>query len=194
MAARAGQTPRPTHDTVFVRDMNDVITYWNRGAEELYGWTREEAVGKFTHQLMQTIFPVPLEEVNANYSARAAGRESSSTPSDGTQVVVASRWSLQRDEQGRPTAILETNNDITERKGAEQRLRAAEQETAAHDRHDPGIGLQHDAGWHPGFLQCAGSRRLLGQDLLSDWSAVVHRRICQVFWRSGSGRWPAASP
>ena len=50
-----------THDTVFVRDMNDVITYWNRGAEELYGWTREEAVGKVTHQLMQTIFPAPLD-------------------------------------------------------------------------------------------------------------------------------------
>jgi two-component system sensor kinase FixL len=39
-----------THDTVFVRNMNDVITYWNRGAEELYGWTREEAVGKVTHR------------------------------------------------------------------------------------------------------------------------------------------------
>src|SRR6195256_2772394 len=54
-----------THDTVFVRDMNDVITYWNRGAERLYGWARQEAVGKVSHQLTQTIFPVPLEEINA---------------------------------------------------------------------------------------------------------------------------------
>src|SRR5262245_56290911 len=46
-----------THDTVFVRDMNDVITYWNRGAEERYGWTRQEAVGKISHQLVQTMFP-----------------------------------------------------------------------------------------------------------------------------------------
>jgi PAS domain-containing protein len=38
-----------THDTVFVRDMHDVITYWNRGAEDLYGWTRDEAVGQVTH-------------------------------------------------------------------------------------------------------------------------------------------------
>jgi PAS domain S-box-containing protein len=52
-----------THDTVFVRDMNDVITYWNRGAEELYGWKKAEAVGKITHQLVQTMFPVPLEEI-----------------------------------------------------------------------------------------------------------------------------------
>ena len=50
-----------THDTLFVRDMNDVIIYWNRGADELYGWKAGEAVGKVTHRLMQTIFPMPLE-------------------------------------------------------------------------------------------------------------------------------------
>jgi PAS domain-containing protein len=55
-----------THDTVFVRDMRDVITYWNRGAAELYGWTREEAVGTMSHQLMHTIFPAPLDEINAD--------------------------------------------------------------------------------------------------------------------------------
>jgi PAS domain S-box-containing protein len=54
-----------THDTIFVRDMNDVITFWNRGAEELYGWKSEQAVGKVTHQLMQTIFPARLEGINA---------------------------------------------------------------------------------------------------------------------------------
>ena len=42
-----------THDTIFVRDMNDVITYWNRGAQELYGWTAEEAIGKRAHELLQ---------------------------------------------------------------------------------------------------------------------------------------------
>ena len=54
-----------THDTVVVRNMNDVITYWNRGAEELYGWTREEAVGQVSHQLTRTIFPEALDEINA---------------------------------------------------------------------------------------------------------------------------------
>jgi PAS domain S-box-containing protein len=113
-----------THDTVFVRDMNDVITYWNRGAAELYGWNGEEAVGKVSHQLMQTIFPVPLAEINVELLR--AGRwegELVHTKRDGTEVIVASRWSMQRDKQGLPAAILETNNDITERKRAEEERR-----------------------------------------------------------------------
>jgi PAS domain S-box-containing protein len=113
-----------THDTVFSRGMDDAITYWNRGAEELYGWTREEALGKVSHQIMNTIFPAPLEEINAELlrTGRWEG-ELIHTKRDGTQVVVASRWSLQRDERQRPHAILETNNDITERKRAEDALR-----------------------------------------------------------------------
>jgi PAS domain S-box-containing protein len=55
-----------THDTVFARDENDVITYWNRGAEELYGWTKAEAVGAVSHALMKTALPRP--------SARNHGR------------------------------------------------------------------------------------------------------------------------
>ncbi len=116
-----------THDTVFVRDMNDITTYWNRGAEELYGWGREEAVGKVSHQLMQTIFPAPLEEITA--TLHRTGRwegELVHTRRDGTQVTVASRWSLQRDERGQPVATLETNNDITARKQTENALRRSE--------------------------------------------------------------------
>jgi two-component system sensor kinase FixL len=118
-----------THDTVFVRDVNNVIAYWNRGAEELYGWTRDEAVGKVSHQLMQTIFPAPLEHINAEL--RRTGRwegELVHSKRDGTQVIVASRWSMQQDDQGRPVATLETNNDITERKRAEEALNKTQAE------------------------------------------------------------------
>jgi two-component system sensor kinase FixL len=120
-----------THDTVFVRDTNNVITYWNRGAEELYGWTREEAVGKVSHQLTQTIFPAPLEQINAELlrTGRWEG-ELVHTKRDGSQVIVASRWSMHQDERGRPIATLETNNDITERKRAEEALNKAQAELA----------------------------------------------------------------
>jgi len=117
-----------THDTIFVRDMNDVITYWNRAAEEFYGWTAADAVGSIPHRLMQTVFPAPLEQIRAELLG--AGRwegELVQTRADGSRVVVASRWSLRRDEEGRPRAILETNNDITKRKEAEARLRESEQ-------------------------------------------------------------------
>jgi PAS domain S-box-containing protein len=120
-----------SHDTIFVRDMTDVIAYWNRGAEELYGWKKEEAVGKVTHQLMQTIFPQPLEDIMAELlrTGRWEG-ELVHTKKDGTQAVVASRWSVQRDVLGNAVAILETNNDITERRRAEEALQKAQAELA----------------------------------------------------------------
>ena len=104
--------------------MNDVITYWNRGAQELMGWTAAQAVGKRAHELLQTVFPRPIEEIRAELlrTGRWEG-ELTKTRADGTQVVVASRWSLQRDADGRPLAILDTNNDITERKRREDEIR-----------------------------------------------------------------------
>src|SRR5258707_1198147 len=109
-----------THDTIFVRGMNDTISFWNRGAEQLYGWNKEEVLGQISHQLLRTIFPSPLEEITSELlsTGRWEG-ELVHTKRDGTQVTVASRWSLRQDERGRAVGILETNNDITERKRAE---------------------------------------------------------------------------
>jgi PAS domain S-box-containing protein len=117
-----------THDSIFVRRMDDIITYWNRGAEALYGWTAEKAVGQVSHQLTQTVFPAPIDEIQAELlrTGRWEG-ELVHSKANGTRVVVASRWSLQRDERQRPLAILETNNDVTERKRAEEALRESEQ-------------------------------------------------------------------
>src|SRR5947207_12282981 len=116
-----------THDTVFVRDMNDVITYWNRGANERYGWSSADAVGRVSHDLMQTSFPKALKDINAELleTGRWEG-ELVHIRRDRTPVMVASRWALQRDESGNPVAILETNNDISEQKEAEERLRRSQ--------------------------------------------------------------------
>jgi PAS domain S-box-containing protein len=123
-----------THDSIFVRDMNDVITYWNRGAQELYGWTAEQAIGKRSHDLLQTVFPPLVDQLLGNRAEAPLRAELLRTGRwegelrhkrrDDTEVLVSSRWSLQRDEHGNPIATLETNNDITERKKAEQQFRS----------------------------------------------------------------------
>jgi PAS domain S-box-containing protein len=118
-----------THDAILVRDMDGTIKYWNRGAEELYGWPAEQAIGRVSQGLLKTVFPLPLEQIEKEIIA--AGRwegELVQTRKDGSHVVVASRWSLQRNERGAPVAILVTNNDITERKRAEEVARRSEEE------------------------------------------------------------------
>ena len=128
-----------THDTVMVREMNGVITYWNRGAEAMYGWTKEEALGKVSHHLLQTVFPQTLEHVLTQLlrSGRWEG-ELIHTGGDGKRIVVASRWALERDEQGRPVAALELNNDITRASGRRRRAPGASGTGASHAGDDHG--------------------------------------------------------
>jgi PAS domain S-box-containing protein len=116
-----------THDSIFARDSNNVITYWNRGAEALYGWTSEAAVGKTLDQLVPTTFPEPFKEIMQ--ILRTTGRWEGNlfrARRDGSSVTVAARWSIQQDGQGRLSGILETNNDITERQRAEDALQRSE--------------------------------------------------------------------
>jgi PAS domain S-box-containing protein len=127
-----------THDAIYVRDMDGVITYWNRGAEALYGWTAEEAKGRVAPELLKTAFPQPFERMTATLlrSGQWEG-EIKQSRKDGTQVFLASRWSLQRNAEGRPIANLVTNNDITARKRAEEerdRLRQLEADLARMNR------------------------------------------------------------
>jgi PAS domain S-box-containing protein len=118
-----------THDSIFVRNMTDVITYWNRGAHELYGWTPEQAVGKRTDELLKTVFPKPFNEIQAELfdTGRWEG-EVEKTRADGKSVFVATRWSVQRDENKNPVAILESENDITDRRLRENEIRGLNRE------------------------------------------------------------------
>jgi PAS domain S-box-containing protein len=113
------------HDAIFVRDLENKIVFWNPGAEETYGWRSTEAVGKVTYELLRTKFPIPLPEIEAILRSRGFWMgELEHSRRDGTPIVVASRWSLQRDEHGKPLAVLEINRDTTERKRNEEQLRA----------------------------------------------------------------------
>ncbi|WP_220198880.1 PAS domain S-box protein [Ktedonospora formicarum] len=121
-----------SHDAILVRDSADHIVSWNEGAEHLYGWTEEEAVGNITHTLLQARFPISREAVD--YTLEQHGQwegELTHTCQDGRQVIVESRQALVRDEQGFPAAILEINRDVTERRRLERLEREARAEIDA---------------------------------------------------------------
>ncbi|HXJ34596.1 MAG TPA: PAS domain S-box protein [Candidatus Eisenbacteria bacterium] len=127
-----------THDAVFVRDMDRRIIYWNRGAEELYGWTADEALGQVAHELLHTRLPIPFADVEAELLRNGSWQgDIVHTTRDGKQVVVASRWGVERDESGDPVAFLETTNDITERRRSEEALRRSEDKWRAVFEHNP---------------------------------------------------------
>jgi PAS domain S-box-containing protein len=117
-----------SNDAIFVRDAADRITYWNKSASELYGYSREEAMGRVSHELFRTEFPEPLERITEQLQQdnRWTG-ELIHRHKDGSRIVVASRWALDRDGRGHQKRVLETNNDITQQKLNERALRESEE-------------------------------------------------------------------
>jgi PAS domain S-box-containing protein len=114
-----------SNDAIIVRDHQDRIVYWSRGAEEMYGFSAKEALGKITHKLLQTTHPENLKRIRKNLERnnRWSG-ELVHNRKDGKTITVFSRWTLDRDVRGRRASILETNTDVTARKRAEQQQRA----------------------------------------------------------------------
>jgi protein-histidine pros-kinase len=112
------------NDSIFVRDLDDTITYWNHGAEKAYGWSRTEALGKLSHRLLDTQSSEPLPSIRQMLLRDGYWEgELIHSRRDGTKLTVASRWALQKDDSGNPRAILEINNDITARRRAEEGIR-----------------------------------------------------------------------
>jgi PAS domain S-box-containing protein len=107
-------------DAIIVRDAENRVTFINRAAQHMYGLSAEEARGRVIHELLRTKFPIALAAIEVALETYGDWEgELRHSTNQGEEVVVASRWTLQRDEQGAPAAILEINRDITERKRAE---------------------------------------------------------------------------
>jgi PAS domain S-box-containing protein len=120
------------HDAIIVRDPVSRILYWNRGAEELYGWTAQEALGRLIHTLLKTRLPVTISTIDAQLEQE--GRWEGKlvhTCKDGRIITVESRQVLFRDELREPTAVLEINRDITEHERQEEEEHAVHAATAA---------------------------------------------------------------
>src|SRR5580693_3155570 len=112
------------HDAIIVRDVDSTILFWNRGAQETYGWSAAEACGHVTHAFLKTEFPEPLDQVYEKlYSVGSWEGELVHWTRERKRIMVASRQVLQRDSQGRTIGILEINRDVTPRKEAEEALR-----------------------------------------------------------------------
>lgn len=115
------------HDAIVTLDLNSTITFWNRGAQVMYGFSKAEAWGKEIDTLLQTQYLKPLSEIEAELFLQGSWEgELTQRKQDGTRIVVSSRWAVQRDLRGRPIAILNINRDITEHKHAEEALQRSE--------------------------------------------------------------------
>ena len=109
-----------------MHDLDGRITFWNDGAQRLYGYQPEEAVGRISHELLQTVFPQPRKEIKAallqdgQWHGELAHRRR-----DGAVLNVASHWALSRGEAGEADVVIEVGSDITSSKRAEEELREA---------------------------------------------------------------------
>ena len=110
-------------DAVIVRELGGTIQFWNRGAEEMYGWKKEEALGKVSQELLHTTFPKPVSEILEE--VRRVGRwegELRQAARDGKKLFVRSWWALM-EQASEPAVILQINTDVGVQKQYEESLR-----------------------------------------------------------------------
>jgi PAS domain S-box-containing protein len=102
---------------VLVLDSNHTVSYWNQNAENLFGWTKTEALGKNAHELLQTEFAQPLEQLMHQLIDSGEWKgEVVCTHKDGKKIQLSNHWILQRDDQGGILAIYEFYQDIPDYK------------------------------------------------------------------------------
>jgi PAS domain S-box-containing protein len=111
------------HDAIFVRNLNNEIVFWNRAAERLYGWSKDEVHGRTTHFLLATQFPYDLSLIEAEVMKTGYWEgELIHRTRDGRKVIVSSRWALRTGENGEAIGVLESNRDLTKLKAEERRF------------------------------------------------------------------------
>jgi PAS domain S-box-containing protein len=108
-------------------NLNQKIIYWNSGDEKIYGWSQSESLGKDANQLLKTVFPQPVEEIEHLLLEKGEWEgELIQTKRDETHITVKSRWVLQRDAQNQIQAYFQFNHDITQYKWKNDNLPESE--------------------------------------------------------------------
>ncbi len=135
-----------SHDAILVWKIGGVISYWSKGAERLYGWGSDEAIGRSSHELLRARASISMKEIEAEIAEKGqwhgelihAGR-------DGREIIVESYHVRVR--YGGAEYALETNRDVTDRKKAEERLRASEEKfRGIYENAGTGIAITDLAG------------------------------------------------
>jgi PAS domain S-box-containing protein len=120
MLARQAELLDLAHDAILVRDLKGRITYWNQGAVNHYGWSKEAALGQIFHKYLNTAFSEPLLVIERRLLEQGFWEgETAHTTRQGKKIVMNSRWTAKRDDEGRVMAILEINQDVTAQKQIE---------------------------------------------------------------------------
>src|SRR6185312_14933794 len=109
---------------VMVRKPTGELEFWSNGCERMYGWTVAEAVGQRAHELLRTVFPIPLSEIEATLARSGEwSGDLMHTTKDGRVITVATRKVLARDQDNQPLAVMERLVDVTAWRAAELELR-----------------------------------------------------------------------
>ncbi|MDZ7958628.1 MAG: response regulator [Aulosira sp. DedQUE10] len=113
-----------TTDAILVRDFDNQISFWNQGAEHLYGWQATEAIGKNVNELLYRPDLLPqLQNIQKSLAGHGCWQgELQQVTKQNQNIIVASRWTLMRDQDGQPKSILTVNTDITEKKQLESQF------------------------------------------------------------------------
>ncbi|MGO7611120.1 PAS domain S-box protein [Rhizobium ruizarguesonis] len=111
---------------IIIHRLEGTITHWSIGCENMYGWSREEAVGENVYELLATRFPEPAESIHEQLKSRGFWQgEIIHRHKNGQDIHVASRCVLVNLPDGDP-AVIQSNSDVSALRKAEQEVRSRE--------------------------------------------------------------------
>ena len=97
-------------DAVMIRTPDGTIRFWNKGAERLYGWRMDDTLGKRSHNLLKTLFPKPLPDIEQELMNKGFWEgELIHIRRDGSRMAVWSRWELRYEDEASVPTVLEIN-------------------------------------------------------------------------------------
>jgi PAS domain S-box-containing protein len=166
------------HDAIFIWDRDRRITFWNEGAVETYGFSKDEALGADVRALLQTEFPAPLAQIEEALARDGRWQgELFHRRKDGWRIAVESRWRLFGGVHADALSVIEVCRDVSARRAAEQAIRTSEQRFRTMADAAPVMIWMSAADttrsyFNRGWLNFTG--RSLEQEVGDGWAANVH--------------------